>query len=158
LPTRSECGLACNIHQSAVIGASGLKIVRGPENQLLKAFHSGQVVIGDRVEIGPNSVVHRAVLSATIIGNDVTIGSLCNIGHNVQIGERSILTVGVSLSGSSSIGADCFIGSGVTVLEGVRVCGKVKIGAGSVVTRDITHPGIYFGSPAKFKGDWDGRW
>nr|HQU73633.1 N-acetyltransferase [Calditrichia bacterium] len=31
----------------------------------------------------------------------------------------------------------------------VRICDNVVIGAGSVVTRDITEPGIYAGNPAR---------
>jgi acetyltransferase-like isoleucine patch superfamily enzyme len=32
----------------------------------------------------------------------------------------------------------------------VTICDRVVIGAGSVVTKDITRPGIYAGNPAKF--------
>jgi len=32
----------------------------------------------------------------------------------------------------------------------VNICDNVVIGAGSVVTKDITKPGIYAGNPAKF--------
>ena len=57
-------------------------------------------------------------------------------------------------SGNSSlwqktiIGNHVSIGSNATILP-VTICDKVVIGAGSVVTSDITEPGIYAGNPAK---------
>lgn len=46
------------------------------------------------------------------------------------------------------IGKNVSIGTNATVLP-VSVCDNVVIGAGSVVTIDITEPGIYAGNPAK---------
>lgn len=40
------------------------------------------------------------------------------------------------------------IGSNATILP-VTICAHVVIGAGAVVTKDITQPGIYAGNPAK---------
>jgi acetyltransferase-like isoleucine patch superfamily enzyme len=40
------------------------------------------------------------------------------------------------------------IGSNATILP-VRICDHVVIGAGSVVTKDITESGIYAGNPAR---------
>ena len=45
------------------------------------------------------------------------------------------------------------IGSGVTLLPVTINATDVVIGAGSVVTKDITKSGIYFGNPAKFYRD-----
>jgi acetyltransferase-like isoleucine patch superfamily enzyme len=46
------------------------------------------------------------------------------------------------------LGNHVSIGSNATILP-VSICDHVVVGAGSVVTRDITEPGIYLGSPAK---------
>jgi acetyltransferase-like isoleucine patch superfamily enzyme len=40
------------------------------------------------------------------------------------------------------------IGSNATILP-VTICSNAVIGAGSVVTKSITTPGIYAGNPAK---------
>ena len=37
----------------------------------------------------------------------------------------------------------------VATILPVSICDQVVIGAGSVVTKDITEPGIYAGNPAK---------
>jgi acetyltransferase-like isoleucine patch superfamily enzyme len=50
---------------------------------------------------------------------------------------------------STSIGNHVSIGSNATILP-VSICENVVIGAGSVVTKDITKPGFYVGNPAKF--------
>jgi len=49
---------------------------------------------------------------------------------------------------STKIGNSVSIGSNATILP-VSICDNVVIGAGSVVTKDITVPGIYAGNPAK---------
>ena len=41
------------------------------------------------------------------------------------------------------------IGSNATILP-IEICSNVIIGAGSVVTKDISEPGIYAGNPASF--------
>jgi acetyltransferase-like isoleucine patch superfamily enzyme len=48
----------------------------------------------------------------------------------------------------TSIGKNVSIGSNATILP-VSICNNVVIGAGSVVTKNITKPGIYAGNPAK---------
>jgi acetyltransferase-like isoleucine patch superfamily enzyme len=53
-----------------------------------------------------------------------------------------------SLWMSTNIGNQVSIGSNATILP-VDICDRVVIGAGSVVTKSITKPGIYVGNPAK---------
>jgi UDP-3-O-[3-hydroxymyristoyl] glucosamine N-acyltransferase len=42
--------------------------------------------------------------------------------------------------------------------DNIRVCDDVKIGMGSLVTKNIEEPGLYYGQPASKKGEWDGKW
>ncbi len=49
---------------------------------------------------------------------------------------------------STSVGDRVSIGSNATILP-VRICDDVVIGAGAVVTRDITAAGTYAGNPAR---------
>ena len=48
---------------------------------------------------------------------------------------------------ATTVGNDVSIGSNATILP-VLICENVVIGAGSVVTKDITVPGVYAGNPA----------
>ena len=49
---------------------------------------------------------------------------------------------------STRVGHRVSIGSNATLLP-VSICDDVVIGAGAVVTRDITEPGVYAGNPAR---------
>ena len=48
----------------------------------------------------------------------------------------------------TNLSSNVYIGSNSTILP-VNICSNVVIGAGSVVTKNITKPGKYFGNPAK---------
>jgi len=47
------------------------------------------------------------------------------------------------------IGKNCKVQSHSFICELVTICDNVVIGAGSVVTKNITESGIYVGNPAK---------
>ena len=46
-----------------------------------------------------------------------------------------------------------FCGAGCVVIDKINICDHVVIGAGAVVTEDITYPGTYVGIPAKVRPD-----
>lgn len=149
----------CEIHNTAIVGADAMKYIYDPmmvEPVHLK--HMGNVVMGSRVKVYPFATIHRASLGSTVIEENCAIGAYCNVGHNVHIMKNTILTPYVCVGGSTVIGKGCFIGMGAIIKDGVVICDKVKIGMGALVTKNITQGGIYIGSPARRKGDWDGRW
>ena len=117
--------------------------------------------IGDNSLIGPFTEIQNGV----VIGNDcriqshsficelVSIGNNCFVGHGVMFINDDWKTGGPahhdkSLWKVTIIGNNVSIGSNSTILP-VRICDNVVIGAGSVVTKNITQPGIYAGNPAK---------
>lgn len=83
----------------------------------------------------------------------VEIGVDCFIGHGVMF-TNDVFARGGPARGNrdlwrgTSVGNRVSIGSNATLLP-VSICDDVVIGAGSVVTRDITAPGIYAGNPAR---------
>jgi acetyltransferase-like isoleucine patch superfamily enzyme len=83
----------------------------------------------------------------------VIIGNDCFIGHGVMF-INDLFSDGGPARGDKSkwkfthIGNNVSIGSNATILP-VSICDNVVIGAGSVVTRSITEPGIYVGNPAR---------
>jgi acetyltransferase-like isoleucine patch superfamily enzyme len=111
--------------------------------------------VGPFVEIQKDVVIgrHTKVQSHAFVCSLVTIGNNCFIGHGVMFVNDTFAEGGPaggdqSKWKSTSIGNHVSIGSNATILP-VRICDHVVIGAGAVVTRDITQPGSYAGNPAR---------
>jgi acetyltransferase-like isoleucine patch superfamily enzyme len=107
------------------------------------------VEMQNSVKVGKRTKIQ----SHTFICSLVTIGDDCFIGHGVMF-INDLFSDGNPAMGdqtkwkSTRIGNHVSIGSNATILP-VSICDEVVIGAGSVVTKDITKPGIYAGNPAK---------
>lgn len=117
--------------------------------------------IGDDCFIGPFVEIQKSVSigkrcriqSHAFICELVTIGDDCFIGHGVMFINDLFSKGGpargdTSLWRSTRIGSKVSIGSNATILP-VEICDGVVIGAGAVVTKPITVPGIYAGNPAR---------
>jgi len=110
--------------------------------------------IGPFVEIQKDVTIgeRTKVQSHAFICELVTIGNDCFIGHGVMF-INDLFSSGGPARGdkskwkSTSIGNNVSIGSNATILP-VAICSDVVIGAGAVVTKDISTPGIYAGNPA----------
>ena len=113
------------------------------------------VFIGPFVEIQKNvSIGDRSkVQSHSFICELVSIGSDTFIGHGVMF-INDVFSKGGPAQGEQSlwrktkIGNHVSIGSNATILP-VDICDHVVIGAGAVVTKNISTPGVYVGNPAK---------
>ena len=139
--------------RSDVIFGNGVKVVQ-PVNLY-------GCTIGDGAFIGPFVEIQKGVLigsrsriqSHSFICELVTIGNDCFIGHGVMF-INDLFSEGGPAGGDQSrwksthIGNGVSIGSNATILP-VSICNGTVIGAGAVVTKDITSPGVYAGNPAK---------
>lgn len=124
------------------IEAAGLR----PETYM----HSS-VLVGERVEIGPGSLIMPgSVLTCDIrIGAFVVVNCSCNIGHDVEIGKYSTLLGNNSLNGNVKVGEFVTIGSRATIHPGRRVGDRSTVGIGSVVLKSVRDNVTVFGVPAK---------
>lgn len=117
--------------------------------------------IGDNTFIGPFTEIQKTVTigmncriqSHTFICELVDIGDHCFIGHGVMFINDLFDNGGPAMGDkskwrSTKIGSRVSIGSNATILP-VTICNGAVIGAGSVVTKDITVPGVYAGNPAR---------
>lgn len=111
--------------------------------------------IGPFVEIqkGVNIGSQTKIQSHTFVCELVTIGNGCFIGHGVMFINDVFQGGGPAMGDttkwkSTFIGDGVSIGSNVTILP-VKICSGAVIGAGAVVTKDITIKGVYAGNPAK---------
>ena len=89
------------LHANCVIGSDGFGNVPQEDGTWEKIEHLGKVIIGDNVEIGANTTVDRAEMEATVIGNGVKIDNLCQIAHNVQIGDNTVMAAQCGIAGST---------------------------------------------------------
>lgn len=117
--------------------------------------------IGDDVFIGPFVEIQKDVSigartriqSHSFICELVEIGNDCTIAHGVMFINDLFASGGPARGDKSKwrhtkIGNSVSVGSNATILP-VSICDGVVIGAGSVVTRDISEPGIYAGNPCR---------
>jgi acetyltransferase-like isoleucine patch superfamily enzyme len=137
-----------------VVFGTGVKIV-SPVNLYGCTFGSN-CFIGPFVEVQKHVHVgdNTKIQSHSFICELVDIGDHCFIGHGVMF-INDLFSGGGPAGGdqtkwkSTRIGNHVSIGSNATILP-VNICDHVVVGAGSVVTKDITKPGIYAGNPARF--------
>lgn len=109
------------------------------------------VFVGPFVEIQNDVIVknNTRIQSHTFICSNVLIGEDCFIGHGVMFTNDKFINRKLSKDFLATIiGNKVYVGSNSTILP-VTICDDVVIGAGSVVTKNITESGTYAGNPAK---------
>ena len=136
------------IKAGAVIGQEGYEFLKNIQGNQYRIAPQGGVVIGDNVEIGANTCVGRGVYEDTIIENNVKISNLCQIAHDVIIGNGTMIATKVSVSSFTKVGRNCTLSAGVTVRDNIEISDDVFIGMGSVVTESVSGISSVFGNPA----------
>ena len=133
----------------------------GANVKVVEPVNVYECIIGDDCFIGPFVEIQKGV----VIGNRTKIQSHAFVCELVTIGDDCVISHGVmfindpfSIGGpaggkkelwkETQIGNHVSIGTNSTILP-VRICDNVVIGAGSVVTKDISISGIYAGNPVK---------
>lgn len=110
------------------------------------------VFIGPFVEIQKNVFVddNTRIQSHSFLCEKVKIGKNCFIGHGTMFINDDFKNDKINkVFKQTNISNNVLIGSNSTILP-VKICSKVIIGAGSVVTKNINKSGVYAGNPAKF--------
>ena len=147
-------GQRCIIHSGAVIGADGFGFEPDSSGILKKVPQIGNVVIGDDIEIGANSCIDRAMMGSTTVGNNTKIDNLVQLGHNVQVGERTLLCAQVGVAGSSIIGSRCILAGQVGIAGHLQIADNCIFGAQSGVPGNVRKAGTYMGTPAIDAAIW----
>ncbi len=150
------------MNKTYTLNSIGIKgVTFGSNVHLVEPLNLYGCSIGDNTFIGPFVEIQNDVK----IGNNCKIQSHSFICELVTIGDDTVVAHGVmfindlfstggpakgnkDLWRATKIGNNVSIGSNATILP-VTICDNVVIGAGSVVTKDITESGIYSGNPAK---------
>ncbi len=143
------------IQANAVIGGDGFGFAPLPDGSYKKIEHTGNVIIEDDVEIGANTTVDRSQTESTIIHKGVKIDNLCQIAHNVEIGEHTVIAAGTGIAGSTKVGKYCIIGGQVGIAGHLTIADHTTLAAQSGVISNIKEPGqTYMGAPAFPHGEY----
>jgi UDP-3-O-[3-hydroxymyristoyl] glucosamine N-acyltransferase len=143
-----QIGSDCVIGPNAAIGWVGLAYHDRADGTRSFFPHLAGVRIADRVDVGAQTCVCRGMLSHTVIGDDVKIGSLVYVSHGVVVDARAWLSAGTAVAGHAAIEEDALLGIGSVVIDNVQIEAGVLVGGGSVVTRNAPAGTKLYGVPA----------
>ncbi len=135
------------LHPGVIIGADGFGFV--PDgNKIEKIPQVGVVQIDRDVEIGANTCVDRASLGKTWVKEGVKTDNLVQIGHNVVIGEHSIIVAQAGIAGSVEVGKGVVIGGQVGISDHITIGDGAMIGSQSGIAKSVAPGEIVSGTPA----------
>lgn len=142
-------GNDCILHAGAVVGADGFGFAPVTDSNFMKIPQIGNVILEDNVEIGSNTCIDRATMGSTIIRRGVKLDNLIQVGHNVEIGENTVIAAQSGLAGSTRVGRNCMFGGQVGLAGHLSIADGVKIGAQSGIMSTVTEENaILLGYPA----------
>lgn len=141
------------LHSGVVVGADGFGFA-SPGKKNVKIQQIGIVQIDDDVEIGANTTIDRAALGKTWIQRNVKIDNLVQIAHNVVIGENSVITAQVGISGSTRLGKSVMVGGQTGMVGHLNIGDHVMIAAASKIHRDIKPGEMVAGAPQMAYKQW----
>ncbi len=136
-------------------------VVFGDDVTVVEPVNLYGCTFGDGVFVGPFVEIQKGVSvgartrvqSHTFICELVSIGEDCFISHGAKF-INDPFSIGGPARGDRSqwketvVGDRVSIGTNATIMP-VTICDDVVVGAGAVVTKDITESGTYAGNPAR---------
>ena len=150
-----EIGKACIIHSGTVVGSDGFGFAHTKLGEHVKIYQNGNVVIEDDVEIGANCAIDRAVFGTTYIRKGCKIDNLVQFGHNVDIGEYSILVAQCGIAGSTRLGRNVVMGGQSATAGHLEVAPFTTFAARSGISSDVKQSGkTYGGFPLMEQRQW----
>lgn len=108
-------------------------------------------VIGTEVVVGTGTVVMAGVVinCCTKIGKGCIINTGVTVDHDNVIDDYVHISPGAHLAGTVKVAQRSWLGMGCLVINNINIFSECKIGAGTVVVKDITDSGVYIGVPAR---------
>ena len=151
-------------HEPTILESRIVDVTCGAGVKIVQPVNLYGCSLGAATFVGPFTEIQKSVVigkncriqSHAFICELVTIGDDCFIGHGVVF-INDLFENGGPARGDRAlwkptrIGNRVSIGSNATILP-VTIADGAVIGAGAVVTRDITKAGVYAGNPARLMG------
>lgn len=150
-----EIGQDCIIHSGTTVGSDGFGFAHTKLGEHVKIYQNGNVVIEDDVEIGANCAIDRAVFGSTLIRKGCKIDNLVQFGHNVDIGEYSILVAQCGIAGSTTLGRNVVMGGQSATAGHLSIAPFSQFAARSGITNDVKDGSkVYGGFPLMEQRTW----
>ncbi|MEQ5868836.1 UDP-3-O-(3-hydroxymyristoyl)glucosamine N-acyltransferase [Sagittula sp. NFXS13] len=166
LMARVRIGARFVAHPGAVVGGDGFSFVTPEPSGVEKARASlgeegnetaqpwariaslGAVSVGDDVEMGCNACIDRGTVRDTQVGNGVKMDNLVQIGHNVVIGDDTMVCAGGAIAGSSVLGRNVVVGGCAGISDNLKIGDRVILGGGTMVLSNVPEGRVMLGYPA----------
>ena len=150
---RTVLGQRVRIHGNAVLGSDGYgyATVDGCHRKIPQA---GWVEVGDDVEIGACTTVDRGVLGPTRILAGTKVDNLCQVAHNVQIGEHCLIVSQTGISGSTTLGHHVTLAGKVGTSGHIHIGSRSTIAGNSMVAKDVPEGSFLSGYLARPHRQW----
>jgi UDP-3-O-[3-hydroxymyristoyl] glucosamine N-acyltransferase len=146
----TQIGKRSILHSGVVVGSDGFGFAPQKDGSFVKVPQTGNVTIGNDVEIGANTVIDRATLGSTQIADGVKLDNLVQIAHNVVVGPNSVVAAQAGISGSTKLGKNVMVGGQAGIVGHISIADGVKINAQSGVSKTIEEKGASLsGTPAE---------
>lgn len=148
---------SCDIDCIAAIGGANGEAREAMTNLMESHGFKPRSLIHKSAIISPLAAIGRNVqiLAGSIVGAFVSIGdytiinSGASIDHDCKIGKNCHLAPQAALAGEITIEDNVFVGTNATILPRLHICAGATIGAGAVVTRNVTGEAVVAGNPAR---------
>ncbi len=154
LGPRVVVGARVTIGAGVVVGHPGFGWAFGPSGVVRAVPQLGGVVIEDDVAIGPLSTIDAGTLGPTRIRRGAKLDAHVHVGHNVDIGEATIVAAQCGFAGSVRIGRRVQVGGQVGIADHVVVGDGARIAAKSGVIGDVPEGATVAGYPAVPRMRW----
>ncbi|MCQ2111434.1 MAG: UDP-3-O-(3-hydroxymyristoyl)glucosamine N-acyltransferase [Bacteroidaceae bacterium] len=148
-----KVGNRCIMHAGSVLGADGFGFAPA-EGGYEKIPQIGIAELADDVEIGANTCVDRSTMGRTFVGKGVKLDNLVQIGHNVEIGENTVMSAQGGVAGSAKIGAWSMFGGQVGIAGHITLGDHLNCGAQSGIAGSEKGGQTLMGSPAMEHRIW----
>lgn len=127
------------------------------EGGLLATIVASTAYVSKHAHVGEGTVImHNAVVNAdATIGLGCIINTFANIEHDAQVGDYCHISTGAMVNGNCIVGSGTFLGSQSVMVNGIEITEGCVIGAGSLVRKSLKQKGVYSGSPATLKSNFN---
>lgn len=142
-------GEDCKIKSNTIIGESGFGFERDEHGIPFRMLHLGNVIIGNRVELGSLNTVCCGTIENTIIEDDVKTDDHVHIAHNCIIRSGSLISACAELSGGVDVGEQSWVGPNSSIIQKIKIGKKSFIGISSTVTKSVEDGIAVAGNPAR---------